>query len=317
MAVLGFGRTCVLGLLLLLAVSSCRQGPLPAKIQDSLVEYEKGIDYLVANLEDSGNNQIMVIAHRGDWRNAPENSVQAIKNCIEMGVDMVEIDVQATKDGHLVLMHDDRIDRTTTGTGMVGDWTLDSLKTLYLRNGANHPTRDRVPTLEEAMLAAKGHILVNLDKCYDNFDKAYAVLEKTGTVDHVVMKGKVPLSQVKEEFGAYLDKVRFMPVVDLSDPSAAAIIGEYRTEMKPLAYEFVFSDLRSPVLRELGDIKKDGSRIWVNSLWASLNAGYDDDAALINLDSIYGWYLDKGINMIQTDRPELLLGYLRKQGLHE
>ena len=48
-------------------------------------------------------------------KNAPENSIQAIQNCIDMGVDMVEIDIRKTKDGHLVLMHDRTIDRTTNG----------------------------------------------------------------------------------------------------------------------------------------------------------------------------------------------------------
>ena len=77
------------------------------------------------NLKNSTNNYVLVAAHRGDWRNAPENSIQAIKNCIEMGVDMVEIDVRMTKDSALVLMHDNTIDRTTTGEGKVSEWTLD------------------------------------------------------------------------------------------------------------------------------------------------------------------------------------------------
>ena len=68
---------------------------------------------MIKNLEDSKNDQIIVIAHRGNWHNAPENSLQAIQNSIEMGVDMVEIDIRETKDGKLVLMHDQSIDRTT------------------------------------------------------------------------------------------------------------------------------------------------------------------------------------------------------------
>ena len=59
----------------------------------------------------------MVVSHRGDWRNAPENSIQAFRNCIDMGVDMVELDLKKTKDGVLVLMHDKKIDRTMNGKG--------------------------------------------------------------------------------------------------------------------------------------------------------------------------------------------------------
>ena len=57
----------------------------------------------------SPSKEILVVSHRADWRNAPENSLQAIQNCINMGVDMIEIDLKRTKDGHLILMHDKTI----------------------------------------------------------------------------------------------------------------------------------------------------------------------------------------------------------------
>jgi Glycerophosphoryl diester phosphodiesterase len=120
----------------------------------------------------------MVVAHRGDWRYAPENSILAIENAIKLGVDIIEVDVARTKDGHLVLMHDRTLDRTTTGKGRVSDWTLDSIKTLKLKNGAAIRTRHQVPTLEEALLAAKGKVMLNLDKAYELFDEVYALLEK-------------------------------------------------------------------------------------------------------------------------------------------
>lgn len=69
-------------------------------------------------LEISPSKEILVVSHRADWRNAPENSLQAIQNCIQMGVDMIEIDLKKTKDGHLILMHDKTLNRTTTGKGI-------------------------------------------------------------------------------------------------------------------------------------------------------------------------------------------------------
>lgn len=79
-------------------------------------------------LFDQNSKQVLVAAHRGDWRYAPENSMAAIENAIKMGVDIVEIDIQKTKDGKLILMHDGTLDRTTTGKGKIADWTLDSIK---------------------------------------------------------------------------------------------------------------------------------------------------------------------------------------------
>ena len=117
--------------LILLIVFGCQEH------HKTVNSFKKKLDIkaLITNLEDSKNKDVIVVAHRGDWRNAPENSMQAIKNCIDMGVDMVEIDVRETKDGELVLMHDLTIDRTTNAKGFVKDWTLDSLKTLKLIDG--------------------------------------------------------------------------------------------------------------------------------------------------------------------------------------
>lgn len=281
-------------------------------------EYHKTtLQEKIKSLHNADGKDILIAVHRAGWRYAPENSLQAIQNCIDMGVDIVEIDVCKTKDGKLVLMHDEKIDRTTTGKGFVSDWTLDSLKTLDLRTGANTPTTHKIPTLKDAMLLAKGKILVNLDKSYKIFDEVYQVLEETGTTNIVIMKGGVPLDKLKKEFGKYLDKVPFMPIIHLDRPNAQKMIDEYQTNFHPVGFEFVFKDETSPIINQFKEIRKKGSRVWVNSLWASLDAGYDDDAAYKNRDSIYGWYIKKGVNMIQTDRPKLLLEYLRSKDLHD
>ena len=262
-------------------------------------------------------NKILVVSHRGDWRNSPENSLQAIENCIEMGVDVVEIDIHKTKDGELVLMHDHTIDRTTTGKGKVSDWTLDSLRTLTLKNGVNHPTHHKIPTLEEALLVAKGRIRVNLDKCYNYFDEAYEIMQKTGTVSQVIMKGTKPYAQVKLDLGDKLDSIVYMPIVDLGSQSAWSEILKFQEQANPEAFELNFSEDTSSVLNRFAEIESNGSKVWVNSLWESLNAGYEDDMALMNPDSVYGWFVEKGVDIIQTDRPQLLLDYLRKEGLHK
>lgn len=275
---------------------------------------------LLENFRNSEGDDVIVVAHRGDWRNAPENSIQAIENCIAMGVDMVELDVQKTKDNHLVIMHDKRLDRTTTGKGFVSDWTLDSLKTLSLKNGLGNPEMfHKIPTLEEALIAAKGKVLVNLDKCYAYFDEALQVVQKTETENQVLIKGFYKtVEEVQNDLGTTVDSVLFMPVFHLDrQKNIEKLIDGYQEKIKPLAIELIFEKDTSGVINQLSQIKKKGSRIWVNSLWGSLNAGYEDELAVKNTDSIYGWYLEKGVNIIQTDRPQLLLDYLREKGLHD
>ena len=73
------------------------------------------VDSLLNCLHNPKSNYVFVIAHRADWRGAPENSIQGIENAIRMGVDMVEIDIRRTADGQFILMHDATLNRTSTG----------------------------------------------------------------------------------------------------------------------------------------------------------------------------------------------------------
>lgn len=265
------------------------------------------------------SDKVLVVSHRADWRNAPENSLQAIQNCIDMGVDMVEVDLKMTKDGHLILMHDKTINRTTTGKGKPEDYTLAELKTMRLKNGAGHKTRHQIPTFEECMLLCKGKIMVNVDKGYDYFKEAYAVLEKTGTVEQCVMKAGLPYELVKAENGEVLEKMVFMPVINLHKEGAEALIDGYIAHMKPKAFELVFDNDGPEVLKLIKKVRESGARIFINSLWPELCGGHDDDRAveLKEPDESWGWIVSQGAKLIQTDRPALLLDYLTEKGLRD
>jgi glycerophosphoryl diester phosphodiesterase len=277
------------------------------------------IEQLLKQLNNSNGSDVLVISHRGDWRNFPENSLEGFSSAIDMGVDIIEMDVAKTKDNQLVIMHDQTLDRTTNGKGLVSDWTLDSLRKLYLKDGLGIETKYKIPTLEEALIVCKGKALVNLDKSYEFFNQAYAIAKKTGTTNQIVMKGyNKSVDQVMADFGTKLDTITFMPIINLdSQPNALQIIDDYQTKLKVKAFEIVFSKDSSKVLTKFPQIKQKGSRIWVNSLWPSMNAGHEDNEAVKNKDSIYGWYLKKGVNMIQTDRPQLLINYLRSKNNHQ
>ena len=286
--------------------------------QDSPIHNSHDVAAIIASLENPKGKDILVAAHRGDWRNFPENSLEGMESAIAMGVDMVEMDVAKTKDNQLVIMHDRTLNRTTTGKGPVSDSTLEEIRKMYLKNGAGVDTKYKIPTLEEALLVCKGKALVNLDKSYEFFDQAFDIAKKTGTTKQIVMKGyDKTVDQVMADFGTKLDTITFMPIINLDkQPNALKIINDYQTKLKVKAFEIVFSKDTSAVLKRFPQIKEKGSRVWVNSLWSSLNAGYEDDLAVINTDSIYGWYVKNGVNMIQTDRPQLLLDYLRSKKLH-
>lgn len=280
-----------------------------------MLSAQEGVKTLVHELKDMKSEKVLVVAHRGDWRNAPENSLQAFKNCIEMGVDMIEIDLKKTKDNQLIIMHDGTIDRTTDGKGKPSDYTLEEIRKFHLKNGLGRPTFHTIPTLEEVLTLAKGKILINIDKGYDYFKDVYALLVKTGTVSQVVIKSGYSYEKVKAENGEVLDKVIYMPIVNLDTPEAESLIDGYAA-LKPVAVECCFSEVTPDVIHLLKKVKENGSKIWLNSLWPSLNAGHDDDRAveLDEADESWGWLLEQGASLIQTDRPAALLNYLGAEG---
>jgi glycerophosphoryl diester phosphodiesterase len=101
----------------------------------------------------------LVIAHRGDSAHRPENTLASFAGALEVGATLVELDVQLTADGHVVVLHDPTLDRTTTGRGDVRRMTLAQVRAV----SAGHPDRfgsayagERVPTLSEALALLHG-----------------------------------------------------------------------------------------------------------------------------------------------------------------
>ena len=99
---------------------------------------------------DAGSREYpMVIAHRGGSGLAPENTIAAFRNALELGADGIELDVRLTRDRRVAVLHDRRVDRTTTGSGLVGDLTLEELKSLDASSWFGPEfTGERVPSLE-------------------------------------------------------------------------------------------------------------------------------------------------------------------------
>lgn len=283
----------------------------------SLFSYAQ-VDNILKQLHNPNDKNILVAAHRGDWRNEPENSLRGYQLAINMGVDIIEVDLNKTSDGVIVIMHDGTIDRTTNGKGKPSDYTLAELKKFHLRNGLGIVTNNTIPTLEEVMLLAKGKVLVNLDKSLPYYEEAYQICKKTGTLSQALFKTEVAYPEVRNRYPKLLDSLTFMPVVSLDKPEAEQVINEYQKQIKPVAFELIFKSDTSHVLVKNGFIPAHGSKIWINSLWASLNGGHYDDMAVEdgNIKDSWDWTINHGARIMQTDRPKELLAYLRKRKLH-
>lgn len=112
-----------------------------------------------SNSEISKRNKVVNVAHRGASGHAPENTMAAFHEAFKMKADYIEIDVQMSKDGELVLIHDTTLDRTTNGTGYVGDHTLEELKQLDAGSWfSDEFAGEKIPTFEEVLDAFRGKI---------------------------------------------------------------------------------------------------------------------------------------------------------------
>ncbi len=274
------------------------------------------IDTLLSILKSNDPGYVFVVAHRGDWRHAPENSIGAIEKAAAMGVDMVEIDIQKTKDGNFILMHDGNIDRMTDGTGSVGDYTTNELKKFRLRCHDGSLSEERIPTLKEALLACKGKVLVNIDKGGDYLAEIAPIIKDTGTEDHVVLKGRNSVEQVKKQLVGY-SSIIYMPVADLDSEGAVPYIDSFLSDFRPLALEVIFRTDNFPQLSYVHHIAGSNCRVWINTLWESLCGGHEDEKAMNHPDENWGWVLEQCATIIQTDRPAELIAYLKRKGLRK
>lgn len=111
------------------------------------------------------------MAHRGASGYAPENTLPAFERAMALGTDALDLDVRATKDGHLVVFHDEAVDRTTNGHGRIADLTLAEIKALDAGWESRHVGDEcrgqglQIPTLEEVLALDDGELAWNLDIC--------------------------------------------------------------------------------------------------------------------------------------------------------
>ncbi len=107
----------------------------------------------------SSKRTVEVIAHRGGSRLAPENTLAAFQNAIDLGVDMIEIDVEQTSDSVVVVIHDSKVDRTTNGKGSVDSLSFDYIRTLDAGSWFDKSfENEKIPTLDEVLDLINGKV---------------------------------------------------------------------------------------------------------------------------------------------------------------
>lgn len=235
--------------------------------------------------------RVDAIAHRGEHRECPENTIPAIEKAIALGCDWVEIDVRTTRDGEFVLMHNDTVEATTNGRGRVAEMTFEEIRRLDAGVRRTGFAGTRVPSLDEALAAMRGRCGVYLDAKQIGADAIVQAVRRRGMLDRCLVYGG----------GDLLRGLAVMGYPRLAMPEAISIDQLRRSlaEIRPKVVAFDRRDFRDEILAVA---RQANAGIFVDRLGAD--------------DTVEAWAdaVRRGATGIQSDRPADLLSFLARSG---
>jgi glycerophosphoryl diester phosphodiesterase len=244
---------------------------------------------------------VTVIAHRGYRDVAPENTLSAFRKAVQLGADMVELDVHLSKDGQVVVMHDDTLDRTTNGTGPVENKTLAELKLLDAGAFFSPVFKgEPIPTLEEVLQFAKDKISVNIEIKKEAVEKqSQAGIEKK-VVDLMVNSGMQEYLMVSSFSAVAITRIKQI------NPSIST------------GYLMVSDGLFSSQVSRVAKVKADavhemGPFVSKNDVVKSHEHDIEENTWTINDPHKMSELINKGVDGLITDRPDLAIRVLEEK----
>jgi|AGTN01.3.fsa_nt_gi Glycerophosphoryl diester phosphodiesterase len=244
--------------------------------------------------ESAWKKKPMVIAHRGGRKWAPENTMIAFKKSMNAGCDGVELDIHRCKSGELVVIHDETLDRTTDGKGLVKDFTYDEIKKLDAGKWyAKEFEGERVPLLSEVLEAFDGKMLINIE--IKNTPIEYVGIEDD--LINLLRKYKHPekimISSFDHELIRRIHKISPIYEVAFLDASIIADVGEYGKKLGATAWNAAHYELRPDAVKRA---QKAGLSV---NVWT--------------VDGIPDWKraMEWNVDGIVTDDPAGLIDFLK------
>ena len=242
------------------------------------------------------NNGFVVISHRGNHVNVPENTLASLQAAIAAGADYAEIDLRTTKDGALVLSHDATVDRMTDGKGNVKDLTLEEIKQLTIKGhaAATDHTVYRIPEFRDVLKVCKDRINIYLDFKDADPAEAYRQIQAAGMERQVLV---------------YLNKAEQYKLWKKAAPAMPLMTSLPDGIRTPAQLELFLGQARVAVLDNVQDTamvqmaRQKGVAVWLDV------EGPDETPAIWDLT------MRKGVQGMQTDHPEAMTGYLVKNNL--
>lgn len=274
-----------------------------------------------------------VIAHRGFSAEAPENTMAAIQKAIDLGADMVEFDVLLSRDGAVVVIHDEDLERTTDGEGLVAEHDLDHLQKLdagswFGKNSAGETFRgEPIPTLDEVLTSTRGRILVNVEiKTEAIFDLPDDKAGGEAGGEAGDEAGGGPDAEVAELLatslpGRVAELIRQHDMVDRVivssfDPRALDQIRRVAPEIRRASlYEkhLHAGKLPTEVTSQVAaHAFNAGRKVLTDEMLANAaSAGLPVSVYTVNERRRMEHWIDRGVSAIFTDRPDVMIALLR------
>lgn len=242
-------------------------------------------------------HKFIVIAHRGDHVEVPENTIAAYENAIKNNVDYVEIDLRTTKDSVLVIMHDATVDRMTNGKAKISDLTYAEVKRLKIINKKNNTAKTyEVPSFEEVLKTCSNKIHIYLDFKSASVEQSYKMIKKYGMEKQVIVYINFSL-----QYEQWRKLVPSMPVM-LSLPDSIKNGYQLKTFFAKYPLELLDGDYSDYTPEILKTATAAGKTTWPDIQSADENLNWDKA-------------LELGFKGLQTDHPKALIEYLKKKGL--
>ncbi len=271
------------------------------------------------HLQEAAKEKILIVAHRGTFGgNIPCNVIPAFETAIKQGADMVELDVDMTADGKLVIFHPG-MEPAILNTGRrVPDMSWEELSQYRYVNYDRTPTQFPVNSFDDVFEALKGRCYINVDKFWGHPQEIYHAIKRHGMIDQVLVKS-TPSDQVLRVLSDVAPELPFMAIVRDSNPYHEQLM---QSGLNYVGIEVLFADesaeVASPTYIER--MHQDGKLLWVNAIiydhTIQLTAAHSDDAAICgDPDFGWGWLARRGYDLIQTDWPIMLKSYLESQNL--
>jgi len=289
-------------------------------------------------------DHVMVVAHRGGGLQAgmarfPENSRAAVEDAIRIGAEMVELDVQKSKDGMYVVFHDTWLDRSSNCKGILAERTLEELRACRLViEGTGAVSDETVPTLAEMLSVTRERIFVNIDNKLDisELPSIVAVARELGVADQLVVKQNLWSAERIAEARRVVERigpgVAFMPIIADDAVRDVDFLEIATRAFSADAVELIhWHAAGQPMTGDGGPLFGARARavaargdwhLWVNTYGIAnkaggmLSGGRGDELAVAAAfpRETYGFWAERGATMIQTDEPSAAIEWLTLNG---